>query len=100
MTAGQTVRVRFTRLGKREQVEATAPLKQGQTIGQVVAAIAHEQAGGELKGVPLRVRIVRPAPTLKVAGLYAYVEADMPKGGKPLPTRVGHGPVWVEEVTT
>lgn len=97
MTAGQTVRVRFARLGKREQVEVSAVLQARETVAELVARLAHEQARAELKGVPLRVRITAPPAPVRGSAQYAYVEADMPKGGKLLPTRVGHGPVWVGE---
>lgn len=90
------IRVRFVRLGKREQVEVTDEVRPGESVPQAVARLAHAEARAELKGVPLRVRITAPPVNLRSSGRYAYIEADMPKGGKFLPTRVGHGPVWVE----
>lgn len=94
--SGETVRVRFTRLGKREQVEATGTVGAGETVAQVVARLAHAEARAELAGLKLRVRVTDPPVTMRSAARYVYVEADVPTGGKLLPRRVGHGPVWVE----
>lgn len=91
-----TVRVRFVRLGKLANVEATTVLREAETTAEAVARLAHKTARGELKGVDLKVRVTVPeGPNAPEA--YAYIEADVINRGKISRTRVGHGPVWVSQ---
>lgn len=90
------VRVRFVRLGKLTNVEATTVLREAETTAEAVARMAHDKARGELKDVELKVRVTVPeGPNAPEA--YSYIEADVVNRGKISRTRVGHGPVWVDQ---
>lgn len=91
-----TVRVRFVRIGKLANVEASTALREGETTAEAVARMAHKAARGELKDVDLKVRVTVPeGPNAPEA--YSYIEADVVNKGKISRTRVGHGPVWVDQ---